>query len=523
MEQHPPPAPNTYIPPHSTSISTPIASLNKVEQIKMDTVSGCSPSSEQPQTSTAIQSAERDRTRSRGRPKGAKQTGITKLKKLYTNLTPLEEGYKCDLVDCGARFKQPETLMYHKKCHVPVAESATPDAIRCPECGLQEFRSWNTLHTHLWREHSVDMELYSCHLCNFKTPVLCRLNNTHMKIHSDEKNFICTICDKAFKNNKQLRNHRRSHRDQPPGQQMRDKQSESPGEHSRQHSSLPVNCVKCGLKFSNQKTLKAHVESRHVGDGGAGDGRMKCAICGMVFKTRYLLQSHIAKHSDEKKFKCDHCDYSTNDHNAIRRHKMRHNSGGHMYSCSYCDYTSIQSTTYRKHLERCHADVASNLLYKCSQCSFVSISGLKYQLHRAKHESSGDTTGESENQTAVNPPQADQPAEEEQERLCESVNSDVVIVDKDPAEPPLDAFSLIPPSTSDHQFPLQPIIRPAGFANNLSKVDNFYGYSNSSLENISHHYQQQAAGSQVSSQNEVQLIPSESSISIESSSSASIH
>ncbi|XP_055623645.1 uncharacterized protein LOC129767055 [Toxorhynchites rutilus septentrionalis] len=533
MEHHSPPAPSNHISPHpTTSISTPIAPLNKVEEIKIDEPSGSN--SEQPQTSTSTtHSAEKDRTRNRGRPKGAKQTGITKLKKLYTNLTPLEEGYKCDLADCGARFKQPETLMYHKKCHVPPTESISPDTVRCPECGSQEFRSWNTLHTHLWREHSVDMELYSCHLCNFKTPVLCRLNNTHMKIHSDEKNFICAICDKAFKNNKQLRNHRRSHRDHPRGQQTtsQDKQqSDGSSDHPKQHSSLPVNCVKCGLKFSNQKTLKAHVESRHVSDGGAVEGRMRCSICGMVFKTRYLLQSHVAKHSDEKKFKCDHCDYSTNDHNAIRRHKMRHNSNGHMYSCSYCDYTSIQSTTYRKHLERLHADVASNLLYKCSKCTFVSISGLKYQLHRAKHVSSEDNpTGESEcHQATVEPlaPSEPQPADEEQERLCESVNSDVVIVDKDPAEPPLDAFSLIPPSITDHhhQFPLQPMIRPAGFANNLSKVDNFYGYpSSTSLDNASLHYQQQPGG-QVSSQNENQLMPQqngEASVPVANSSGTS--
>lgn len=45
--------------------------------------------------------------------------------------------------------------------------------------------NWNTLHTHLWREHNIDMELYSCPHCPFKTPILSRLKNTHLKIHSD--------------------------------------------------------------------------------------------------------------------------------------------------------------------------------------------------------------------------------------------------------------------------------------------------------------------------------------------------
>ncbi|XP_058832072.1 uncharacterized protein LOC131690373 [Topomyia yanbarensis] len=517
-----------------TGISSAITPLSKIEQIHGDvTPASCQLESPVAQASTASHHdmAKRERTRSRGRPKGAKQTGITKLKKLYTNLTPLEEGYKCDLVDCGARFRQPDTLVYHKRCHIQPNELANSDGIRCPECGSQEFRNWNTLHTHLWREHSIDMELYSCHLCNFKTPVLCRLNNTHMKIHSDEKNFICAVCDKGFKNNKQLRNHRRSHREQPQIQQAKERQEEQRHQICKQPSQ-PVNCVKCGLKFSNPKILKAHVESNHVLDGDhcvSGEGRMKCSICGMVFKTRYLLKSHVAKHSDEKKFKCSDCDYSTNDHNAIRRHKMRHNTEGHMYRCSYCDYTSIQSTTYRKHLERMHADVASNLLYKCSRCTFVSISELKYHLHRAKHDANEDITEEGlETSTNGTMDPADRSMEEEeQERHCESVNSDVVIVEKDQSEPPLDAFSLIPlqhTDPQDHQFPLQPMIRTAGFANNLSKVDNFYGYSNPTLDSSSHHYQQQGA-LQGSSQQEIQMLQGDiiPSSSTTSSSGADSH
>ncbi|XP_055532466.1 uncharacterized protein LOC129722767 [Wyeomyia smithii] len=536
MEHHAP----LVVPPPATSsqpqvqclpgsLSNTVTPLSQLEQINIEAASASHQHEAQLSHISSSDLPSRERTRSRGRPKGAKQTGITKLKKLYTNLTPMEEGYKCDLLDCGARFRQPETIAYHKRCHVQAGEATSAsDGIRCPECGSQEFRNWNTLHTHLWREHSIDMELYSCHLCNFKTPVLCRLNNTHMKIHSDEKNFICAVCDKGFKNNKQLRNHRRSHREQ--NQQAKDRHAERKHETNTHQSLQPVNCVKCGLKFSNQKILKAHVESKHSIDGVesscADGGRLKCSICGMLFKTRYLLISHVAKHSDEKKFKCQNCDYSTNDHNAIRRHKMRHNSAGHMYRCSYCDYTSIQSTTYRKHLERMHADVASNLLYKCSQCTFVSISELKYHLHRAKHESNediNDTEHGSPSNGITNQPVDEQ---EEQERHCESVNSDVVIVERDQSEPPLDAFSLIPPSQSsvdsqEHQYPLQPIIRPAGFANNLSKVDNFYGYAMPAMDNASHHYQQPAGTVSDSAQQELQLMQVDVNVSSSPSSSSS--
>lgn len=222
---------------------------------------------------------------------------------------------------------------------------------------------------------------------------------------------------------------------------------------------------------------------------------MKCSLCGMIFKTRYLLQSHVAKHSDEKRFKCSSCDFSCNDHNSMRRHKMRHNSEAHMYRCSYCDYTSIQSTSYRNHLERMHADVANNLLYKCSDCAFVSISEVKYQLHRTKHKPDTENTAQEEpdpNKATIE--SAEQTTEPDPERLCESVNSDVVIVEKDSSEPPMDAFSLIPPNVNEQHDQQFPLIRPAGFAHNLSKVDNFYGYGNAGpVDNGSHQYQQPEA------------------------------
>ncbi|XP_035787380.1 uncharacterized protein LOC118464252 [Anopheles albimanus] len=489
-------------------------------------------------------------SQSRGRPKGAKRTGITKLKKLYTNLTPQEAGYSCDQRDCGMRFRKQELLEYHRKCHARGA----PHGTVCPECGSHEFRSWKTLHTHLWRQHTIDMELYACQLCSFKTPLLARLLKTHMLIHSDERNFKCGVCGKAFKNNKQLRNHRRSHRDpsamveeqttEPRSSKSTRKAkkttSDATGNESEQaaaggHDSV-LKCAACDEQFANQGLLRSHVESQHpTAIAPAATGKYRCTLCGMLFVTRYQLDKHTPKHSDEKRFKCEHCEYTTNEHNAFRRHRMRHNAKGtHLYKCGYCDYTSIQSTTYRKHLERSHAEVASALLYKCTRCAFVSISELKYQAHQAKHErealqdgpdvqsedeeseeddedgeeDDGEMVGEDEEEEVEQQQQQQQqparggesdapwltvcgastemelPQDQSYHRACESVNSDIMIVDSTDqqisatattAEVPMQHASVGNPLQHLVQ-PSQPIIRPAIFANNFSKVDNFYGY-----------------------------------------------
>lgn len=124
------------------------------------------------------------------------------------------------------RFETQAAILLHEQCH-----SLNNNEIRCPKCEIDTTSTsvgatvtatgapvpamatnvsssvndgesmmmvtastkttssrnwnWNTLHTHLWREHNIDMELYSCPHCPFKTPILSRLKNTHLKIHSD--------------------------------------------------------------------------------------------------------------------------------------------------------------------------------------------------------------------------------------------------------------------------------------------------------------------------------------------------
>lgn len=56
-------------------------------------------------------------TSNRGRPFGANRTGITKIRKLYGNAAAIDVGMKCNVQGCAFRFKKPETLEYHKRCH----------------------------------------------------------------------------------------------------------------------------------------------------------------------------------------------------------------------------------------------------------------------------------------------------------------------------------------------------------------------------------------------------------------------
>lgn len=249
--------------------------------------------------------------------------------------------FKCSHFGCTQHFSSEKLLTYHRKCH-----HITENKIICPECKLEDFKSFTTLHTHLWRNHKIDMDLYACELCEFKTPILSRLKNFHEKIHSNDKNCKCE-CGKSFKNVKQLRNHSQIHKKKLKGKI---------------------------LKSSTDVTKK-----------------FQCLNCQKGFSSESGLYIHSLEHkNDEKKFNCVVCEYSTNDHNSFRRHQMIH-SIKYNYKCPSCSYKSIQSNTYRKHLEKQHPELAESLLYKCQLCKFTTISKGKFDGHNmTKHKISPD-------------------------------------------------------------------------------------------------------------------------------------
>lgn len=308
---------------------------------------------------------------------------------------------KCSVNNCGMRFATEAALLLHEQCH-----STNKNEICCPKCESDSMAmipsaandsesvptsisistattatatatvsdtvktarnwNWNTLHTHLWRIHNIDMELYSCPHCSFKTPILSRLKNTHMRIHSDEKDFKCDYCTKAFKNARQMKNHRRIHT----------------------RSTIPLTisqCKYCGQSFSSAKHLKEHYFTHSEAiENQRQPFALQCDICSEQFSSKHALRIHHLNHFHEKRFNCGNCDYKSNDHNAFRRHQMIH-SKEMKYKCPCCSFSCIQSTNYKNHILKKHPDSAKELMFMCDKCNFVTVNKRMYDMHCLNH------------------------------------------------------------------------------------------------------------------------------------------
>ncbi|KAG8335163.1 hypothetical protein J6590_075563 [Homalodisca vitripennis] len=280
--------------------------------------------------------------------------------------TTIKFKYKCRVERCGVRLTNAVSMEHHLRCH-----KVDSDVMYCTECDFTAI-SWNSLAMHLWREHKVDVDLFSCKQCDYKTNSYSKLNN-HVKIHSNERPFLCDICGKGFKTTKQLRNHKGIHR-------AKRKFEGSLSDFMDIDIALRKNtCNICGRTFADSRILKIHTENVH------NKARpYLCSFCSHSASSKSSLRIHVRQHTGEKPFSCSECDYVTSDHNSLRRHKMRH-SGKRPYHCPHCSYTSIQATTYKAHLKNKHPGLDEGLMFSCPMCPFRTIKKDNFLTHKAQH------------------------------------------------------------------------------------------------------------------------------------------
>ena len=67
-----------------------------------------------------------------------------------------------------------------------------------------------------------------------------------------------------------------------------------------------VHCPHCDTVMARKSDLGVHLRKQH---SYIEQGK-KCRYCDAVFHERYALIQHQKSHKNEKRFKCDQCDYA---------------------------------------------------------------------------------------------------------------------------------------------------------------------------------------------------------------------
>ena len=241
------------------------------------------------------------------------------LKTHIENVHEDKRNYKCE--KCDIAYKERKTLNAHIR---HVHEGQEKVFFMCESCGKSLATDYS-LKIHIRSEHEGKKD-YECDLCgklySSKSPLLTHISRVH-----EGKRFVCDNCGNLLKSKASLNNHIMA----VHGNQK---------DHKCQYCSTPFyitglshhekicpkntqrlffSCQKCKKSFSQNKTLKLHINNVHEGRRDH-----KCGTCGKSFQGLSYMKLHInTVHLGVKKYQCSFCKTAYGQNGDLSRHIKR--------------------------------------------------------------------------------------------------------------------------------------------------------------------------------------------------------
>ena len=180
------------------------------------------------------------------------------------------------------------------------------------------------------RIYKPDGRVNYCKICK-KTYVTDHSFDVHLaSVHSKEKKFHCSNCNKDFGLERQLKRHQ------------------------EYHCQAAYKCHFCLKSFSSTKELDEHKLMTHK------KGKIeKCEICGQGFTTKRFLKSHKRIHSSETPFQC---------------------------TVTGCEKSFQTKMLRERHVDKIHRTKEADFRHKCKGCKKKFQTQFDLMVHRKQHK-----------------------------------------------------------------------------------------------------------------------------------------
>ncbi|XP_039448831.1 transcription factor grauzone-like [Culex pipiens pallens] len=192
----------------------------------------------------------------------------------------------------------------------------------CEHCG-KALTSEKSLKSHVERKHAVK-DVF-CDICN--KPFSKSTLEAHKRVVHTLPSLMCTKCPKMFRSNFALNRHLDEHEDKVKER---------------------VKCSICGVTFKHKYILTKHIDSVHT-----TEAPVACDVCGKMFKSKHHLWSHKSDTCNTRRFDCTICGRVFKVKVRLNEHMTTH-TGKSLYQCTFCPLTfSFQSILYT-HRKKAH-------------------------------------------------------------------------------------------------------------------------------------------------------------------------
>ncbi|XP_070202983.1 uncharacterized protein [Littorina saxatilis] len=180
----------------------------------------------------------------------------------------------------------------------------------------------------------------------------------HLRSHTQEKQVACPTCGGLFVSHTKLTDHI-----------LRQANSDT----------QRYECSHCSRRFATERMLREHMR-RHV-------NHYKCPLCDMTCPCPSALRNHMRyRHSDEKPFKCGHCEFSAKSSYDLRKHLDSHNVED-QFTCHipHCPFSARSYSSLDLHFKKHHQNMdVDSTRYRCHVCSRVFHRGYSLTFHLKK-------------------------------------------------------------------------------------------------------------------------------------------
>lgn len=169
----------------------------------------------------------------------------------------------------------------------------------------------------------------------------------HVKYHDAVRSNMCTYCGKGFITKTDLNIHEKQHLNK------REYRCDECGKCFNTHKD--IRCVLCDtfacLSASYQAFFRSHKLVVHT---DSTTWKYCCEICNKPFPIKSNYDSHMRRHTGDKKFECHLCQRKFTDKCVLQRH-MRTHSNVREYKCSYCAREYKDQRVLKVHMAKIHS------------------------------------------------------------------------------------------------------------------------------------------------------------------------